>query len=63
MKVPNLDSLNKNSDKIDSIFPLNNDRKITYVLPVLDIKSNLGKSFRLAKGWRFFRNLIIIQEN
>ena len=47
----------------DIIFPLFSENVKTYVIPVLGNKKNLKSPIKLAGGWRFFENVIILQKN
>ena len=50
-------------DTDDIILPLSSDDLETYVVPVLGHKKNLKSPVKLADGWRFFEDVIILQKN
>ena len=47
----------------DIILPLSSEHLKTYVIPVLGNEKNLESPIKLACGWRFFENVIILQKN
>ena len=47
----------------DIILPLSSENLKTYVIPVLKNKKNLKSPMRLADGWRFFEEVVILQKN
>ena len=47
----------------DIILPISSENLKTYVIPVLGNKKNLKSPIKLADGWRFFENVIILQKN
>ena len=47
----------------DIILPLFSEHLKTYVIPVLGNKKNLKSPTKLAGGWRFFENVVILQKN
>ena len=46
----------------DIILPLYSENLKTYVIPILGNKKNLVSPIKLADGWRFFENVIILQK-
>ena len=46
----------------DIILPLSSESLKTYVIPVLGNIKNLKSPLKLANGWRFFENVIILQK-
>ena len=46
----------------DIILPLSSEHLKTYVIPVLGNRKNLKSPIKLACGWRFFENVIILQK-
>ena len=46
----------------DIILPLSSEYLNTYVIPVLGNKRNLKSPIRLAGGWRFFEDVVILQK-
>ena len=49
--------------KDDIILPLSSESIKTFVIPILGNKKNLKSPIKLAGGWRFFENVIILQKN
>ena len=47
----------------DIKLPLFSEHLKTYVIPVLGNKKNLKSPTKLACGWRFFENVVILQKN
>ena len=47
----------------DIILPLSSEDLKTYVIPVLGNKKNLKSPIKLADGWRFFENVVILQKS
>ena len=47
----------------DIILPLYSENLKTYVVPVLGNKKNLKSPIKIADGWRFFEDVIILQKN
>ena len=47
----------------DIILPLYSENLTTYVIPVLGNKNNLKSPTKIADGWRFFEDVIILQKN
>ena len=47
----------------DIRLPLSSEHLETYVIPVLGNKKNLKSPIKLADGWRFFEDVIILQKN
>ena len=47
----------------DIILPLSSENLKTYLIPILGNKKNLKSPIKLADGWRFFENVIILQKN
>ena len=47
----------------DIILPLYSENLKTYVIPVLGNKNNLKSPIKIAGGWRFFEDVIILQKN
>ena len=47
----------------DIILPLFSENLKTYVIPVLGNKKKLKSPLKLADGWRFFEDVIILQKN
>ena len=47
----------------DIILPLSSENTETYVIPVLGHKKKLKSPIRLAGGWRFFEDVIILQKS
>ena len=47
----------------DIILPLSSENLKTYVIPVLGNKKNLKSPIKLADGWRFFEDVVILQKN
>ena len=47
----------------DIILPLSSEDLKTYVIPVLGNKKNLKSPIKLADGWRFFEDVVILQKN
>ena len=47
----------------DIILPLYSENLTTYVIPVLGNKNNLKSPIKIADGWRFFEDIIILQKN
>ena len=47
----------------DIILPLSSEDLKTYVIPVLGDKKNLKSPIKLADGWRFFEDVVILQKN
>ena len=47
----------------DIILPLSSENLNTYVVPILGNKKNLKLPIKLAGGWRFFEDVIILQKN
>ncbi len=45
------------------ILPLFSENLKTYVIPVLGNKNNLKSPIKIADGWRFFEDVIILQKN
>ncbi len=45
------------------ILPLFSENLKTYVIPILGNKKNLKSPIKLAKGWRFFEDVVILQKN
>ena len=45
------------------ILPISSKNLKTYVIPVLGNKKNLKSPIKLACGWRFFENVVILQKN
>tara|TARA_B100000242_G_C42942908_1_gene437247 strand:- start:167 stop:574 length:408 start_codon:yes stop_codon:yes gene_type:complete len=43
--------------------PIFSENLKTYVIPVLGNKKNLKSPIKLAGGWRFFEDVIILQKN
>ena len=46
----------------DIKLPLFSEHLKTYVIPVLGNKKNLKSPLKLAGGWRFFKNLRVLQK-
>ena len=47
----------------DIILPLFSEHLKTYVIPVLGNKKKLKSPLKLADGWRFFEDVVILQKN
>ena len=47
----------------DIILPLFSENLKTYVIPVLGNKEKLKSPVKLADGWRFFEDVVILQKN
>ncbi len=47
----------------DIILPLFSENLTTYVIPVLGNKKKLKSPLKLADGWRFFEDVVILQKN
>ena len=47
----------------DIISPLFSENLKTYVIPVLGNKKKLKSPIKLADGWRYFEDVIILQKN
>ena len=47
----------------DIILPLFSENLATYVIPVLGNKKKLKSPIKLADGWRFFEDVVILQKN
>ena len=45
----------------DIILPISSENLKTYVIPLLGNKNNLKSPIKLACGWRFFENVVILQ--
>ena len=45
------------------ILPLFSENLTTYVIPVLGNKKKLKSPIKLADGWRFFEDVLILQKN
>ena len=43
------------------IFPLFSSKNETYICPVLGSKNDFDTCYQLAKGWRYFKYLNVIQ--
>ena len=50
-------------DTDDIILPLFSENLKTYIVPVLGNKKNLKSPIKIADGWRFFEDVIILQKN
>ena len=49
--------------KLDEIkLPFFSDDIETFIIPVLGNRDLMKSPFRLAKGWRYFENIIILQK-
>ena len=46
----------------DIILPLSSEDLKTYVIPVLGNKKKLKSPIKLADGWRFFDDVVILQK-
>ena len=46
----------------DIILPLFSEDLKTYVIPILGNKKNLKSPIKLAEGWRFFEDVVILQK-
>ena len=46
----------------DIVLPLSSEDLKTYVIPVLGSKEKLKSPLKLAGGWRFFEDVIILQK-
>ena len=47
----------------DIILPLFSENLKTYVIPVPGNKNKLKSPIKLADGWRFFEDVVILQKN
>ena len=47
----------------DIILPLSSEDLKTYVIPVLGNKKNFKSPIKLADGWRFFEDVVVLQKN
>ncbi len=50
-------------EKEDLKLPLSSENLETYVIPILGHKKKLKSPIKLAGGWRFFEDIIILQKN
>ena len=47
----------------DIILPLFSENLKTYVIPVLGNIKNLKSPIKLAGGWRYFEDVVVLQKN
>ena len=47
----------------DIILPLYSENLKTYVIPIVGNKNNLKSPIKIADGWRFFEDVVILQKN
>ena len=47
----------------DIILPLFSKNVKTYVIPILRNKDSLKSPIKLADGWRYFEDILILQKN
>jgi len=47
----------------DILLPLCSENLKTYVIPILGNKNKLKSPLKLAEGWRFFEDVVILQKN
>ena len=45
------------------IFPLSSENLKTYIIPILGNKKKLKSPIKLADGWRYFEDILILQKN
>ena len=48
------------SDKL--IYPLFSDEVDTFILPILNNKNLLRQPIKLAEGWRYFEDIVVLQK-
>ena len=47
----------------DIILPLSSEHLKTYVIPILGNLKKLKSPIKLANGWRYFEDVVILQKN
>ena len=47
----------------DILLPLSSENLKTYVIPIIGNKNKLKSPLKLAEGWRFFEDVVILQKN